>query len=266
MALTAADDGTLTWWDAKTGQRSGHFLLSRRETAIREVHAAMSDGLPQAVMVLVDGRVLWWRTDADLVALAGIRARTAAFHKDGLLALGDHRSISIVVADGSVAATLELPSGSVRAMAFVGSLQHPVLWIISADGLVRRWEVGYGAKAPPVAVCPAPLLLAGSDDGEAVVVDVSGELTFPGRAGPAPTLLPRTRDILGAHLSREWLVLVGGQALPWLEAYDLAEGSGARWPLDDLPVAVAGCGHDRDLLLATRQGIAAIRLTRTSGG
>ncbi len=266
-ALTAASDGALTWWSTTSGERVSVLPPAGDGSVIKEVHAAMVDGVPQAVTVSADGGVRRWRGDTGPVALAGLQARMAACHQDGLLAVSGYRSIRVLAADDSVVASLLLPSGPVYAISFAGPPGEPVLWIVSADGAVRRWEPCRSAKAAMVAVCPAPIALAGSDDGGAVVVDAKGQPTFPGRTVAAPAFPPPGTPRTGCvHLSRRWLVMVGGQVeggkqTGWMQTCDLATGRSTLRPLDDPPVAVSGFGNDGDLLLMTRQRIAAIRLT-----
>ncbi|MFJ1809141.1 MULTISPECIES: hypothetical protein [unclassified Streptomyces] len=256
--ITAHDDGTVIWWDGANGERS----TSRLGLGpVRDLHAiAGSDGA-QALLVLSDGSVLRCSPDVDeeqiLRTGSGDLPGPSASHPAGLLALGHGPAVEVLAASGAAPIHLEALRQPVVALAMAGRGDDPVVWVATLDGVVRRWSPAHRAAPRRVALCPNPVRLAVSADGEtAVIVDAGGTCTFVGGAAPLAGTVPALEHNLRAvHLTADWFVLAGGDKDgSWLETRSVTDGSGARWPLDALPAGV--CSHGtHGLIVATSRAL-----------
>ncbi|MFJ3781916.1 AAA family ATPase [Streptomyces sp. NPDC090093] len=273
--ITAHDDGTLIWWNGADGQQ----VASRPGAGpLRDLHALADTGDPEtagadrdgpgvrALAVLTDGSVLLCAHEADAPGLV-LRSGTgelpgpSASHPAGLLALATDRSVEVLSASGGGAVGGEAFREPVVALAMAGPPEKPVVWAATLDGVVHRWALAGPAAPRRVALCPHPVRLAASADGEtAVVVDAAGACTFVGGAAPlAGALPPLEHTVRAVHLTADWFAVAGGDRHgAWLDTHSIVDGPGSRWPLDGLPVGIRSHGPD-GLIVATSGALALLR-------
>ncbi|UOB11880.1 ATP-binding protein [Streptomyces sp. HP-A2021] len=257
--ITAHDDGTLSWWDATSGERSA----SRSGVGpVSDLHAITASDGAQALLVLSDGSVVRCTPDVDedqvLRTGSGDLPGPSASHPAGLLALGHGPAVEVLSASGADPVRLEALRQPVVALAMAGRGDDPVVWVATLDGVVHRWCPADDRAAPRrVALCPNPVRLAASADGEtAVIVDSAGTCTFVGGAallaGTVPTL---ERNLRAVHLTADWFVVAGGDRDGnWLDTHSVTDGSCARWPLDALPAGIRSHGT-HGLIVATSRAL-----------
>ncbi|MEU7112719.1 ATP-binding protein [Streptomyces sp. NPDC046182] len=273
--ITAHDDGTLVWWDGASG---GQVASRSGAGPLRDLHAIADTGDAEmteaagdasgacALLVLADGSVLRCERDtADpgqvLRKKSGGSPGPSASHPAGLLALSDGRSVEVLCTSGAGPVSVEEFREPVVALAMAGRREDPVVWVATLDGVVHRWAPAGPATPKRVALCPHPVRLAASADGEtAVIVDAAGTCTFVGGAAPlAGSVPPLGHAVRAIHLTADWFAVAGGDRDgSWLDTHSAVEGPGSRWPLDGLPVGVRSHGPD-GLIVATSGALALLR-------
>ncbi|MFF1739127.1 hypothetical protein [Streptomyces mirabilis] len=271
--VTAHDDGTLIWWNGGSGEQ----VASRSGVGpIRDLHAISDTGDAEAaggacaLLVLPDGSVLRCAPDADdadqvLRKGSGELPGPSASHPAGLLALADGQAVEVLSTSGADPMGVEVFRKPVVALAMAGRREDPVVWAATLDGVVHRWSPAGAATPTRVALCPNPVRLAASADGEtAVIVDAGGTCTFVGGAAPlAGTVPPLGHAVRAVHLTADWFAVAGGDRDgSWLDTHSATDGPGVRWPLDGLPAGV--CSHGPDGLIVATSGALALLGARTS--
>ncbi|MCQ6554842.1 ATP-binding protein [Streptomyces sp. C10-9-1] len=278
--ITAHDDGTLIWWDGGTGDQ----VASRSGLGpVRDLHAISGtagggDGEASgntagacALVVLPDGSLFRSAPDtehADQVLRegSGEMPGPSASHPAGLLALADGPAVEVlsVSASGIGSVAGQAFRRPVVALAVAGRREDPVVWAATLDGVVHQWFPADAATPRRVALCPNPVRLAASADGQtAVIVDAAGTCAVVGGttrlSGAVPPLGHAVRAV---HLMADWFVVAGGDRDgSWLDTHHATERLGVRWPLDGLPAGI--CSHGPDGLIVATSGALALLSART---
>ncbi|MFE7461184.1 ATP-binding protein [Streptomyces sp. NPDC057554] len=276
--ITAHDDGTLIWWNGADGEQ----VASRPGVGpIKDLHAIQAMGNPAeagvgadaegacALLVLTDGSVLRCSRDAADVGQvlrkgSGEFPGPSASHPAGMLALADGCAVEVLSASGADPVRGEVFRKPVVALAMAGRREEPVVWAATLDGVVHRWAP-YGQATPKrVALCPHPVRLTASADGEtAVIVDASGTCTFVGGAAPlVGSVPPLGHSVRAALMTGGCFAVAGGdRGGSWLDTYSAVDGLGTRWPLDGLPAGI--CSHGSGGLIVATSGALALLRVRT---
>ncbi|GAA3951892.1 hypothetical protein GCM10022384_01930 [Streptomyces marokkonensis] len=276
--ITAHDDGTLIWWDGASGEQVASltgvgplrdlYAISDTGNAEEAQAAGDADGAC-ALLVLMDGSVLRCTRDAADVGQvlrkgSGELPGPSASHPAGLLALADGRAVEVLSASGAGPVRVEVFRKPVVALAVAGRREGPVLWAATLDGVVHRWAPAGPANPERVALCPNPVRLVASADGEtAVIVDAGGACTFVGGAAPlAGSVRPLGHAVRAVLLTADWFAVAGGDRDgSWLDTHSAVDGLGARWPLDGRPAGI--CSHGPDGLIVATSGALALLRART---
>ncbi|MET8973716.1 ATP-binding protein [Streptomyces hydrogenans] len=270
--ITAHDDGTLVWWNGADGTETA---TRPGLGPLRDLHALPYTGDPgtppdgagaSALVVLADGAVLRCAHDAAdpgtvLRQATGELPGPSAAHPAGLLAVATGPSVEVLSASGTAEVRTAEFRESVVALALAGGSEDPVVWAATLDGVVHRWALDGPGAPRRVALCPHPVRLAASAEGDtAVIVDAAGACTFVGGAASLAGSLPRLGTALRAvHLTDGWFAVAGGDRDGgWLDTHSVVDGPGSRWPLDGLPVGVRSHGPD-GLIVATSGTLALLR-------
>ncbi|MGW0997971.1 AAA family ATPase [Streptomyces sp. NPDC002523] len=219
-----------------------------------------------ALLVLADGSVLRRTRDSSgdgqvLRQGTGELPGPSASHPAGLLALAEGDTVELLSATSADPVRAEVFRKPVVALAVAGRRDDPVVWVATLDGVVHRWAPAGSATPRRVALCPNPVRLVASADGEtAAIVDAGGACTFVGGAAPLAGFVPPLGHAVRAvHLTADWFAVAGGDRDDsWLDTHSTVNGLGTRWPLDGLPAGI--CSHGPDgLIVATSRALALLR-------